>query len=206
MSASYPPPHHVEIDQARLARLVEILRLATLIIADEDDVHVSFIPFLVERNDERYVLLGHIDAANPQAGLLDGRAVKAIFHGPQGYISPDDYETSQLPTWNYANVVAHGRATEVAPVEARRQLLLRMSRTFGSAAQRFRLEPDDQRMEAMLAGIRAFRIDVERFVGRFKLSQDKSSQDAASALRAMRQRSSRREETVYRWLEQEAGR
>lgn len=202
---TYPPPHHVDTETERLAKLIEILRLATLVVPDNNDAEVSFIPMLLDRDGDRLRLLGHLDASNPQAKLFDGRQVQAIFHGPQGYISPDDYRSAQLPTWNYVHVIAKGPVQELAGLDARRQLLVRMSETFGGSQQQFRLHESDERMNAMLNGIRAFSIEIESLVGRFKLSQDKTADDQAGALDALKQRAARRQQLVFDWVKQDYG-
>lgn len=198
----YPPSHHVVHDPGVLVRFIETLRLATLISVHDDDIEVAFVPMLVEYDAGSVVLFGHIDAVNPKANQLDGRRMHAVFHGPQSYISPDDYGTPQLPTWNYAHVVAAGTVRELANDEQKRGLLVRMAETFGGPAQAFVLEKSDQRMAGMLDGIRAFRIDVDRLVGRFKLSQDKSAADANAALAAMLRKSVERECAVVALIEE----
>lgn len=200
---NYPPPHHVVHDTGVLVRFIEILRLATLVSVHGEDIEVAFVPMLVEHTADGVVLFGHIDAMNPKADQLDGRRMHAIFHGPQSYISPDDYGTPQLPTWNYVHVVAAGTVHELTGDERKRGLLVRMAETFGGAAQAFVLEDNDERMAGMLGGIRAFRIDVDELVGRFKLSQDKSPSDAKAVLKSMTRKSAYRERAVVELIETE---
>ncbi|HEX7030129.1 MAG TPA: FMN-binding negative transcriptional regulator [Gammaproteobacteria bacterium] len=202
MPGSYPPAHHSEHSPEKLLHLIGILRLATLISVHDGESSVSFVPMLVEHG-EAPVLTGHLDAANPQAALLDGRRMQAVFHGPQAYISPDDYLSRQLPTWNYAHVVASGPVEEIPGDDAKRALLIRMSETFGGASQVFSLDYADPRMAGMLGGIRAFCMRVDRLVGRLKLSQDKNRDDAQSVLAAMKRKSAARETAVFRWIEDE---
>lgn len=200
---NYPPAHHVEQSPERLVRLIEVLRLATLISVIDGRSAVSFIPMLAEHGADGVVLYGHMDAANPQAEQLSGGRMQAVFHGPQAYISPDDYISPQLPTWNYVHVVADGRVTEMPSGEDRRRLLIRMAETFGGAGQAFSLDYADQRMAGMLGGIRAFRMQVDKLLGRFKLSQDKSADDAHAALEAMRRKSAARENSAFQWTRDE---
>lgn len=203
MSNAYPPSHHLLEDPAALLRLVETLRLATLLRPVADDLQVAFVPMLVERHEGAVSLLGHVDAANPQAQDLDGARLHAVFHGPHAYISPDDYRTSQLPTWNYIHVVAEGIARELKTREERAALLVRMSETFGGGRQDFVLGEDEPRMHAMLDCIRAFRLEITRLTGRIKLSQDKSEEDRDAALVALARRADARRAAVFEWVRAE---
>ena len=48
------------------------------------------------------VFVGHLDRFNPQwKTFQDQQPVTLIFHGPETYISPSVYHSTQLPTWNY---------------------------------------------------------------------------------------------------------
>lgn len=199
----YPPAHHAEHDTALLVRCIEILQLATLVAVRDDDADVAFVPMLVQHDDHGVTLFGHIDAANPQAAQLDGKRMHAIFHGPHGYISPDDYRSAQLPTWNYAHVVAAGTVHELRGDDEKRDLLIRMAECFGGAGQDFVLDAKDRRMAGMLGGICAFRIEVDRLIGRLKLSQDKSAPDAAAALVAMQRKSAERERALVSLIQEE---
>lgn len=203
LSATYPPSHHIEHDARVLVRFIETLQLATLVSVHDGDVETAFVPMLVEHDTSGVVLLGHIDAANPKAEQLEGQRMQAIFHGPQAYISPDDYLTSQLPTWNYAHIVASGVVHELTGNEQKRDLLMRMAQTFGGPQQVFVLEENNQRMSAMLDGIRAFRLEVDKLTGRFKLSQDKSTADANAVLAAMHRKSAERETELITLIREE---
>ena len=59
-------------------------------------------------------LIGHIDKFNPHIELLqENIPAQAIFHGPNCYISPNVYSTTQLPTWNYVKVHISGNVTRI---------------------------------------------------------------------------------------------
>ena len=104
--------------EAVLQDLIRAHPLATVVVSN-DGLLVNHFPLLFESAGEHGVLKGHIPAANPLcAAIKDGCQAVAIFHGPEGYVSPSWYPSKHehgkvVPTWNYAVVHAHGIATAV---------------------------------------------------------------------------------------------
>ena len=137
---------------------------------------VSHIPLLLDENAEANGrLIGHLARANSQWKHADQTTVLAVFTGPHAYISSSWYETPKLvPTWNYTAVHVYGkfkviddRAHLRASVE---QLVTKMESsqtrpwTIDQAGEDF--------IETILDQIVGFTIDIERFEGKFKLSQN----------------------------------
>jgi len=186
-SADYPPARHVEDDRDALYAFIQQHPFATLISARaQDDPVATQIPLILDRErGANGVLFGHVDRSNPHAEILDGRPIMAIFHGPHGYISPLVYRTRQLPTWNSMSVHLWGcvRLLEDKPAVVRglQSICERADPDPGS----FRLEAQDPRIEALIDGIVAFEIDIERMVGRFKLSQDRDIEDRRLAAQSL---------------------
>ena len=190
MPAAYPPAHYDEPRRAEQLRLIREQPLATFVVADDGGrPYVTPVPLVLAQAapdvtplpDGALQLLGHLDANNPAAAwILDGRAAAAVFHGPSAYISPRDYVSRQLPTYNYQQVHAHGRLqrlTDPAHVAAdMRALTEAMEGPNGWA-----FPEDDPRVPALVPHVVAFRLTVERLDGRFKLSQDKRPADRAAA-------------------------
>lgn len=203
MPAAYPPPHYDEPRLTEQLRLAREQPLATFAVADDGGrPYVTPVPLVLAQappaddgggtgasgsgSGHGLEFLGHLDANNPAAAWIrDGRPAVAVFHGPSGYISPDDYHTRQLPTYNYRQVHVHGRlrrVTDPAAVAAdMRALVVAMEGPDG-----WRLAEDDPRVAALLPQVTAFRIEVERVDGRFKLSQDKRPDDRAAAAAKLR--------------------
>ena len=185
-SIQYPPRRHLEHAPEKLFAVMERFPFATLVSArDRDDPLVSQVPLILDRTRGKGVLFGHLDRANPQADLLDGRRIVAIFHGPNAYISPNIYSTDQLPTWNAINVHVSGR---VRTVSARASLvtgLCRIADRSDRGADPFRLSASDPRIEQLIGHIVGFEIEIEEIVGRFKLSQDRSERDRRRAAIAL---------------------
>ena len=126
------------------------------------------------------MLRAHMAHANPQWRTFSpDREVLVIFHGPHHYVSPAWYASHpSVPTWNYAVVHALGRPTLIEDRE-RLTALLRELVTRHEAASpepwKMALPPDYQ--DKMLSAIVGFEIEITRLEGKFKLSQNRPSED-----------------------------
>lgn len=176
--ALYPLDAHKVTDLAVLHRAIDAFTLATLITGEGGEILVSHIPLILDRSRGKLgVLVGHVDRNNPQAAVLDGASVLAVFHGPDCYISPTAYATSQLPTWNSINVHVRGRAAVTESLEQVRLSLVRMAERLEHGPERFTLADDDPRVPRLLPHIVGFDIPIDAIDGRFKLGQEKGEED-----------------------------
>ncbi len=174
----YPPAHHVETDMEKSYRVIEEFKFATIVNRTEDDVVVTQLPLILDRNrGEKGVLTGHLDRSNPHASHITEGRIFAIFHGPDAYISPNVYSSSQLPTWNSISVHVRGKVRLVESPDAIRDSLIKMTEVLENRELPFVLDYKDPRMNSWLHLILGFEIEIEEIVGRFKLSQDKTEKD-----------------------------
>ena len=111
----YQPKHFKENDLDKIYDLMRAQPLATLVTLSADGIEGNHIPLVLDDAFAPYgTLQGHIPRANPLASnLVPDTEALAIFHGPNGYITPSWYPTKQqtgkvVPTWNYAVVHAYG--------------------------------------------------------------------------------------------------
>jgi len=183
----YSPPHFTETDPSRIAELVAAHPLATLVATGPEGLVANHLPLLLHMG----ALVGHVARANPLHALLSqGAEVLAIFQGPQGYVSANDYPSKarthqQVPTWNYQVVHVHGRITfqhDAAACRAAAALLTRQMETAVNGARAWRMSdaPRDY-MEGMVANIVALRIEITRVQAKSKLSQNKEAEDRLGA-------------------------
>jgi transcriptional regulator len=178
----YPPGHHIEHDRDKIHRVIEAFPLATLVSRTDDDVAITPLPLILDRSRRAHgVLVGHIDNNNPQLAWLDERPVAAVFRGPDAYISPSVYSTPQLPTWNYIAVHVRGTARLLRTADGLRDALIAMATRLKRDGDPWTLTAGHARMNALLAHITGFEIEITGMVGRFKLSQDKSPRDTELA-------------------------
>ncbi len=176
---SYPPKIHQDNDIQHMVEVIKTYPLATLISVKNNEPLITHLPLVYNESGK---LIGHIDKLNPQAALLkDNNLVTIIFSGPQCYISPSIYTTTQLPTWNYIKVHLKGKATAIESKEALKNSLITMTEFLEQPNPKYILEPDNQRMLGALNYIDMFEISIDSWEGKFKLSQDKKPQDIENA-------------------------
>ncbi|MCB0383492.1 MAG: FMN-binding negative transcriptional regulator, partial [Psychroserpens sp.] len=138
----------------------------------------THLPLILENEK----LIGHIDIYNPQAKLLkNDNEVTLIFSGPECYISPSVYSTTQLPTWNYIKVHLKGTVKAIKSKAALKQSLIRMTEFLEAPEHIYVLEPDNPRLDRNLNYIEMFEITISDWEGKFKLSQDKKPKDTELA-------------------------
>ncbi|MDD7886415.1 FMN-binding negative transcriptional regulator [Flavivirga sp. 57AJ16] len=175
----YPPKYHQDNNINHMIEVIKTYPLATVISVKDNQPLITHLPLIY--NDEGK-LIGHIDKFNPQAELLkDDNEVTIIFSGPQCYISPSIYTTSQLPTWNY--IIVHLKAT-VKAIESKESLkasLIDMTAFLEAPEHKYVLEPNNRSMKGYLDFIKMFEITITDWEGKFKLSQDKKPRDVENA-------------------------
>jgi len=190
----YMPAHFEETRPEVLRALVQTHPLSTWVVHDDAGLVVNHIPFLLDATRGPHgTLIGHVARANPVWQRL-GPSV-AIFQGAQAYVSPSWYPSKRahgkvVPTWNYAVVHAHGVPRAV---ESRDELLAIVTRltqvheadsavpwAVGDAPADF--------IEQMLKAIVGIEIPIERLVGKWKVSQNRSAPDRLGTVAGLQQR------------------
>ncbi|MEZ4975974.1 MAG: FMN-binding negative transcriptional regulator [Flavobacteriaceae bacterium] len=177
---NYPPKIHQDTNREHLLEVIKNYPLATLVSVKDNEPLITHLPLIIREEDQK--LIGHIDIYNPQAELLkNGNAVTVLFYGPQCYISPAVYTTSQLPTYNYIRVHLKGTVEAIESVDALRDSLISMTEFLEQPDQKFVLERDNPKMAHYINYIKMFEISITHWEGKFKLSQDKKPQDMENA-------------------------
>lgn len=176
----YPPPYHLDNDQQHMLEVIKAYPLATIISVKDNLPLTTHLPLIFRESDGK--LIGHIDIYNPQTELMrDDNDVNIIFYGPQCYISPTVYTTTQLPTWNYIRVHLKGKVKAIESTEALKESLIIMTKFLEQPDHKYVLEPDNPRMERSINYIKMFEITITEWEGKFKLSQDKKKGDTENA-------------------------
>jgi transcriptional regulator len=175
---NYPSKHHQDNDKAHLYEVIMAYPLATLISVENNKPLITHLPLILKGEK----LIGHIDINNPQAPLLkDNNDVTILFSGPECYISPSLFSTTQLPTWNYIKLHLKGHVKAIESKAALKQSLITMTEFLETPDHKYVLEPDNPRLDRNLNYIEMFEIEITSWEGKFKLSQDKKPKDTESA-------------------------
>jgi transcriptional regulator len=178
----YQPSHFAVDDRATLLALMRERPLATLVSVTEGEAGFTHLPLEVEESDGHVRLLGHVARANPHWSQWgDGAAVTAVFHGPDGYVSPRWYAAREaVPTWNYVVVHARGRLSLTHDSDAKERILKALIDRHDAEYRRQWDELPESYREGMKRAVVGVTIEVERLGGKFKLSQNRPPQDRAA--------------------------
>ena len=157
-----------------------------LLSMDGGRIEATHLPFIHEAGDCHGRLLGHMARNNPQWRNLNGMEVLVIFQGPHTYISPAWYKQPDVPTWNYA--VAHVRGVfSVIERETEQLELLDKSVEAFESEGGWKLENLAGGIGHLLAHIVCFEVKIDSIEGKFKLSQNRSTEDQQSVVENLEQ-------------------
>jgi len=190
----YLPPAFAEPDIDVLHDAIRASGLATLVTLTDNGLIASHVPLLLEPEPKpNGKLIGHLARPNPQWRGAVGEAL-AIFHGPDGYITPSYYETKRetgkvVPTWNYIAIHAYGTLRFFDDRAALLDIVTRLTNHHeGKRATPWAVSdaPDDF-VAGMLNGIVGFEMTITRIEGKWKMSQNRPAADRAGVIGGLRE-------------------
>jgi transcriptional regulator len=193
----YIPKIHAENDVQRLHTLVRGYSFATLVTCSADPAgteapFASHLPLLLDTTRGQHgVLRGHMARANPQwRHFRPDQEILAIFLGPHGFVSSNWYEEPavMVPTWNYTAVHVYGTPRLIEDSGGVFALLTDMMAFFQPEGNPMSLAPPTERAQELVRAIVGFEIDITRWEGKFKLSQNRSEADRRRVREALEQR------------------
>jgi len=111
--------------------------------------------------------------ANPHWQTTD-RNVLAIFSGPHAYISPSWYEAENMvPTWNYVAVHVYGSLQIVEDHAATVEIVRDFVAFYEKSMPRpWSIFQGDAFVDKLARSVVAFRIEISRLEGKWKLNQN----------------------------------
>lgn len=180
----YCPASFRQDDPNTLHTFIRTYPLGTLITSCHG-LEANAIPFLLVESEQGLRLQAHIARANPQlAALKQGGEVLVIFNGPEAYITPTWYPSKalngkQVPTWNYTMVQVKGTVTVMDDSEWVYRQIDRLTQQQESGL----VEPwavsdaPADYIATQLKAIIGIEIAVTSIKGKFKLSQNRSTED-----------------------------
>lgn len=179
----YIPPAFAEHETGALFDLIEAHSFGLLVSQHEGELAATHLPLIVDRDTApRGCLQGHFARANPQWQSLAGQEVLCVFSGPHAYVSPTWYERANMvPTWNYVAVHVVGRCT-LLDDDASAEVLTRMVTTYErSKPSPWSIDADSEFFQRLVRQIVAFRLDITRIEGKWKLGQNQPAEARANA-------------------------
>ena len=186
----YQPDHFRAHDLPQMRALMRAKPFATLISAGPAGLQATHLPTVLRDDEPDGVIECHLARANPHwKDLAEGNEALLIFHGPEGYITPNWYPSKAahgkvVPTWNYAAVHAYGRPEVVKD----KDWLLRHVAELTAQQEKGQAEPwvlsdaPSAYVDVMLRGIMGFRFAITRLEGKWKMSQNRAAEDRAGVV------------------------
>jgi len=176
----FVPPIYSESDPDRIWLVIQAHPLALLVSNGPDAPYATHLPMIphdvAPSGLVGSVLWGHLNRANPHwAAITRNTKAKAVFTGPNSYISPVDYHApAAAPTWDFVSVHLTGEVTELAAGE---ESLRVVRRTAELLEARFGQGWDQtgslDYFRSIVSGVGAFTFRVVAAEAMFKLSQEK---------------------------------
>jgi transcriptional regulator len=200
----YTPTPFATQDRVAIARLMHEHAFATLISAAAPEPLVSHLPLLLVPGCEPHgTLLGHFARANPHWQHARDVPSIAVFHGPHAYVSPSWYSEPErmVPTWNYVTVHAHGAIDIVEDaIEAQGIIDALVQRFEGARAVPWKFRRDERERDLLMGAIVPFRMRIRRIDAKFKLSQNRSRDDRARVIAALRAEGYPEADATAEWM------
>ena len=192
----FRPDHFRVEDVARMHALMRGRPLATLVTAGPAGLYATHMPTVLKAEEQNGTVEFHLSRANPHwKDLAEAAEALMIFQGPDGYITPNWYpskaETQKVvPTWNYAAVHAYGRPEIMQDADAlRRHVSDLTDQQEKSEAQPWAVTDAPERyIDVMLRGIVGFRFVIARLEGKWKMSQNRETQDRGGVVKGLGER------------------
>lgn len=150
----------------------------------------SHYPILLDEDAEGIAIVSHVGRPDERLHELGQHEAMVIVYGPQGYVSPGWYGSSPaVPTWNFAVAHLHGRP-EILSDEENLKVLERLVAYFENPLpepylMNRTLENADYAAR-IVHGTVGFRMRVERFEAKEKMSQDKPADVVDRVIDALR--------------------
>lgn len=197
----YVPAHFAHDDRADLFSVMRQNNFATIVSNLEGAPFATHAPLLVRENEAGDVIIeGHVAAANPHALALGGATVLVVFHGPHAYISPTSYRSAnRVPTWNYIAVHASGRARTINDAAGKMAILSHLIEFHEPGFAPRLAEFDPGFRDSLVAAIVGFEIEVDKLEGKFKLGQNRLS-DNLPALQAAHEAGGENQRALAAWM------
>lgn len=194
----YIPKHFDEPSLDVMQALLRDYPLATLVTLSVDGLNANHIPLhWVDDGTEYGCLRGHVARANPMwsdADVERSLDVLAIFQAESAYISPSWYASKQqsgkvVPTWNYAAVHAYGALRVMDDALWIRNQLEEMTAHNETAFPEPWAVSDAPYdfTEQLIEQIVGIEITVSRLSGKWKISQNQSTENQNSVIKGLHQ-------------------
>lgn len=161
-------------DPEAVKQLIRENPWATIVSNTARGLVASHYPVMVEEDRDEISIVSHVGKPDDRDLELGEHEVLVIIQGPHGYISPGWYGADQaVPTWNHVTAHLYG-TPEILNDEENWQALSNLVQHFEQHSPHPELLEDNADYgRKIFSGTAGFRLVVDRFEARAKLSQNK---------------------------------
>lgn len=189
----YLPELFTENNPAILKDFMKAYPLGTLISLNDGVPQADLLPFYLVEEDETVTLITHFSKENPLAGHVHDSEVMVLFYGERGYISPNWYPSKQIhhrhvPTYNYEVVQVRGRASVFHDMKSLTRAVGTLTNIHEQSQPtpwKMKDAPKDY-LAQNLQEILGLSIKVSEMIGKFKLSQNRETDDFNSVVQGLK--------------------
>lgn len=189
----FQPSYFKQKDTDGMLNFIKNHPLSTLVCPTETGININHIPVVVMRNNNENIIQGHIAKVNSLfREYTPGTKVKAVFTGPQAYISPSWYPSKKMdqkavPTWNYTAV----HVTGIMKFHSDPEWLIQHLNSLSDHNERYFENPwkvsdaPKDYIDSMLRAIAGFEIAISHIEGQSKMSQNHSESNRQGVIRGL---------------------
>lgn len=170
-------PHFMLRDPEAVKQLIRENPWATIVSNTAKGLVASHYPVIIDEDHEGLSILSHVGKPDDGDLELGQHEMLVIIQGPHGYVSPGWYGVDEaVPTWNHVTAHLYGTA-EILNDEENWSALSGLVKHFEQHAPHPELLEDNAEYgRKIFSGTAGFRMVVDRFEARAKLSQNKSDE------------------------------
>lgn len=167
-------PHYIVRDPEAVKGLIRENPWATIVASTAKGLVASHYPVVLEEDADGISIVSHVGRPDDRALELGQSEVMVIIQGPHGYVSSGWYQDGPaVPTWNHVTAHLYG-TPQILSDEENWQVLTDLVHHFEDHSPHPNLLEDNEEYgRSIVAGTVGFRLVVDRFEARAKLSQDK---------------------------------
>jgi transcriptional regulator len=180
----YIPAFNRVSDAAKINAFIHANSFATLVTSGPEGPFASHLPFVYEESEGGGRLCCHMARANEQWRHIESNPeVLCIFLGPHSYISPSWYVAKvAVPTWNYAAVHIRGTAKLEDDAFLRKVIEDTTSKYESKMPNPWKMPIPEDYIASMMRAIVGFSVQITKVEAKFKLGQNRSTEDQLGAL------------------------
>ena len=183
----YIPKHFKVTDKDEILAFIEENAFGQLISLVNDRLFSTHMPFILSDNKSK--IIGHLALPNPQHAEIDGQEVLITLEGAHDYISPSWYCSPGVPTWNYQAAHIYGQCNVLREAKDLQRIVNDLTHKYEVA---FRESWQPEYKASMLGAIVGVEVTINEIQCKYKLSQNRSTQDRSQIIEQLKSLGSNR--------------